>query len=58
MRVRVLRPALNDLAAGRRFYDRQQQGVGIIFSIACSPILTRWRGMQEFIGPNSAFIEC
>jgi hypothetical protein len=31
MKVRVLRPALNDLAAGRRFYDRQQEGVGDYF---------------------------
>jgi hypothetical protein len=31
MKVRVLRPALNDLAAGRRFYDRQQQGIGSYF---------------------------
>ena len=28
MKVRILRPALEDLAAGRRFYDRQRQGVG------------------------------
>jgi hypothetical protein len=31
MKVRVLRPALNDLAVGRRFYDRQQVGVGDYF---------------------------
>jgi hypothetical protein len=31
MKVRVLRPALNDLVAGRRFYDRQQRGVGDYF---------------------------
>ncbi len=31
MKVRVLRPALNDLAAARRFYDRQQQGIGNYF---------------------------
>ena len=31
MKVGVLRPALNDLAAGRRFYDRQEQGVGDYF---------------------------
>ena len=27
MRVRVLRPAFEDLAAGRRFYHHQEQGV-------------------------------
>ena len=31
MKVRVLRPALEDLAAGRQFYDRQQKGVGEYF---------------------------
>ncbi len=31
MKVRVLRPALEDLAAGRRFYDRQEEGVGVYF---------------------------
>ncbi len=31
MKVRVLRPTLEDLAAGRQFYDRQQQGVGDYF---------------------------
>ena len=31
MKVRVLRPALEDLAAGRQFYDRQQKGVGDYF---------------------------
>ncbi|MBI2926799.1 MAG: type II toxin-antitoxin system RelE/ParE family toxin [Verrucomicrobia bacterium] len=31
MRVRVLRPALEDLATGRRFYDRQEAGVGDYF---------------------------
>ena len=31
MRVRVLRPAFEDLAAGRRFYGRQEQGVGDYF---------------------------
>lgn len=31
MKVRVLRPALNDLATGRRLYDRQQEGVGDYF---------------------------
>ena len=31
MKVRVLRSALDDLAAGRRFYDRQQKGVGAYF---------------------------
>ena len=31
MKVRILRPALEDLANGRRFYDRQQAGVGSYF---------------------------
>ena len=31
MKVRVLRPAFDDLAAGRRFYDRQEEGVGDYF---------------------------
>jgi hypothetical protein len=31
MKVRVLRPALNDLAAGRRFYGRQQSGISAYF---------------------------
>ena len=28
MKVRALRPALEDLASGREFYNRQQEGVG------------------------------
>ena len=31
MKVRVLRPALEDLASGRRFYDHQEEGVGDYF---------------------------
>lgn len=31
MKVRILRPALEDLAAGRKFYDRQESGVGGYF---------------------------
>jgi plasmid stabilization system protein ParE len=31
MKVRILRPALEDLAAGREFYDRQESGVGSYF---------------------------
>src|SRR5260221_9316721 len=31
MKVRVLRPALEDLASGREFYERQQEGVGDYF---------------------------
>ena len=31
MKVRILRPALEDLAAGREFYDRQREGVGGYF---------------------------
>lgn len=31
MKVRVLRPALEDLAVGRHFYDKQSPGVGAWF---------------------------
>ena len=31
MKVRILRPALEDLAAGRVFYERQHEGVGDYF---------------------------
>jgi plasmid stabilization system protein ParE len=31
MKVRVLRTAISDLAVGRKFYDRQEQGVGDYF---------------------------
>lgn len=31
MKVRILRPALEDLAAGRKFYERQREGVGGYF---------------------------
>jgi plasmid stabilization system protein ParE len=31
MKVRILRPALEDLAAGREFYDRRESGVGGYF---------------------------
>ena len=31
MKVRVLRPAFTDLAAGRRFYDHREAGVGDYF---------------------------
>ena len=31
MKVRVLRSAVEDLAAGRRFYDGQERGVGNYF---------------------------
>jgi plasmid stabilization system protein ParE len=31
MRIRILRPALEDLATGREFYDRQGEGVGAYF---------------------------
>ena len=31
MKVRVLRSALEDLAAGRRFYDKRAEGVGGYF---------------------------
>ena len=39
MKVRVLTSALNDLAAGRNFYDRQAEGVGdYFFDSICSDI--------------------
>jgi len=31
MKVQVLRSAMEDLAAGRKFYDRQEAGVGDYF---------------------------
>jgi len=31
MKIRVLRTAMDDLAAGRLFYDKQQEGVGDYF---------------------------
>jgi len=31
MKVRILTSALNDLAAGREFYDKQSEGVGSYF---------------------------
>ncbi|WP_300486483.1 hypothetical protein [Methylobacter sp.] len=31
MKVQVLRSAIEDLAAGRKFYDRQETGVGDYF---------------------------
>ncbi len=31
MKVRILRHAVDDLATGRRFYDRQEAGVGDYF---------------------------
>jgi hypothetical protein len=31
MKVRILRSAIEDLAAGRKFYDQQQAGVGDYF---------------------------
>src|SRR5687768_15452916 len=31
MKVRILRPALEDLAVGREFYDRQELGIGGYF---------------------------
>ena len=31
MKVRILRPAFGDLAAGRRFYNRHDEGVGDYF---------------------------
>ncbi len=31
MKVRILRPAFDDLAAGQQFYDRQEIGVGNYF---------------------------
>ncbi|WP_269747882.1 hypothetical protein [Methylomonas lenta] len=37
MKIRVLRTAMDDLAAGRLFYDKQQEGVGDYFLIVCLP---------------------
>ena len=31
MKIKILRPAMNDLAIGRNFYDRQEDGVGDYF---------------------------
>ena len=31
MNIRILRPGLEDLAAGRRFYNRRERGVGDYF---------------------------
>ena len=31
MKVQILRSAMEDLAAGRKFYDRQEAGVGDYF---------------------------
>jgi len=31
MKVRILRPALDDLAIAREFYDTQEDGVGVYF---------------------------
>lgn len=31
MKIQILRSAMEDLAAGRRFYDRQEAGVGDYF---------------------------
>jgi plasmid stabilization system protein ParE len=31
MKVRILRPAVEDLVSGREFYNRQQEGVGDYF---------------------------
>jgi hypothetical protein len=31
MKVRVLRPAIADLAVGREFYDKQSKGIGAYF---------------------------
>lgn len=31
MKIRLLRPALEDLAEGRKFYDAQRKGIGDYF---------------------------
>lgn len=31
MKVQILRPAMDDLSAGREFYDRQEASVGDYF---------------------------
>jgi plasmid stabilization system protein ParE len=50
MKVRLLRPALNDLATGRRFYDRQQKGIGDYFFdslFADIDSLARYAGVHQ-----------
>ncbi len=49
MRIHVLSSAIDDLHAGRLFYEYQAEGVGTYFLTPCSLILTLWRSMLEFI---------
>jgi len=59
MKIRILRPALEDLAVGREFYDRQREGVGgYFFSIVCFPRSIRWCSMPGSIVCNSVTIVC
>jgi hypothetical protein len=58
MKVRVLRPALEDLANGREFYNQQQEGVGeYFFDSLFSEIdsLVLYAGIHE---SNSGIIAC
>src|SRR5438876_4638625 len=56
MKVRVLRPAFEDLAAGRRFYGHQEQGVGNYFFDSLFQGLTRWCSTRAFTLFGSDFI--
>jgi hypothetical protein len=58
MKVRVLRSAFDDLAAGRQFYNRQRRALDNIFSTACFRILIRCCFMRESTGSSSATIAC
>lgn len=43
MKVQVLRSAIEDLAAGRKFYDRQEAGVGDYFFDSLFAEIDYWR---------------
>ena len=58
MKVRVLRAALDDLANGRDFYNRQQEALEITFSTASFPKSIHWCSMQEFTESSSGIIAC
>ena len=42
MKIEILDSARQDLVDGYRFYEKQAEGVGSIFSTRCFPILTHW----------------
>ena len=58
MKVRVLRPALDDLAAGRKFYDRQSEGVGDYFFDSLFAEIDSWSSTLGFTACNLAIIAC